>query len=381
MTDVVERWASYVLHEGDDLVRFWSTRLASGPRDVLLVLGHGFDPRMCLAAETLMLLGGKGRREALLLEFDEGAESSSQAYASMVAENERRLEGAFAALGAVRRHAVQMVNADRRRISSRSAALVFKTANDLNAYTDVVIDVSALPRSIYFPLIAKTLFLIDQLAASGRIVNLHVFVGEDPSLDQRIVEIGIDDAEYVHQFRGGIDLEATATHPRLWLPLLGEGQEAKLQRINDLVRPDEICPVLPFPSTNPRRADNLVIEYHRLLFDEFRVEPGNFIYASESNPFQVYRHMRRAILQYVDALAPLGSCKVVLSSLTSKVLSVGALLVAYELKEAKMTVGIAQVEVQGYGIQDPAPTQVSAPTRLVDIWIAGDCYARSTREN
>jgi hypothetical protein len=238
-----------------------------------------------------------------------------------------------------------------------------------------------LPRSIYFPLIAKLLFLIDRAAASGRTVNLHVVVGEDPSLDQRIGDVGIADAaEYVHLFRGGVDLESTATHARLWLPLLGEGQGSKLERINDLVRPDEICPVLPFPSVDPRRADNLVLEYHRLLFDEFRVEPRNFIYASESNPFQVYRHIRRAALQYVDALAPLGGCKVVLSSLTSKVLSIGALLVAYELKEAKMNVGIAQVEVQGYEILDAAPATVPASTRLFDIWIAGDCYVPSARE-
>ncbi len=378
---VPERWSSYVLHEGADVSRFWSQRYGAGPRDVLLVVGRGFDPRMCFAAETLLALGGEGRRDALLLEFDEGPDSPSQAYAERVAENATRLEELFASRGAIRRHPIAMLSADRRRISSRSAALVFKREDEVTAYGDIIVDISALPRSIYFPLIAKLLFLIDRAAASSRTVNLHVVVGEDPSLDQRIGDVGIADAaEYVHLFRGGVDLESTATHARLWLPLLGEGQGPKLERINDLVRPDEICPVLPFPSVDPRRADNLVLEYHRLLFDEFRVEPRNFIYASESNPFQVYRHIRRAALQYVDALAPLGGCKVVLSSLTSKVLSIGALLVAYELKEAKMNVGIAQVEVQGYEILDAAPATVPPSTRLFDIWIAGDCYAPSARE-
>lgn len=379
MTAIRERWSSYVLHEGEGVSRFWSKRFADAERNVLFIVGRGFDPRMCFAAETLLSLGGRGRREALLLDFDEGPDSPSQAYSSRVAENEARLETLFEK-DTLRRSTIAMLSPDRRRISSRSAALIFRKEDDVAPYTDVIVDISALPRSIYFPVVAKLLFLIDGLAAKGQIVNLHVIVAEDPSLDQRIADVGIDDAaEYVHHFRGGVDLESTATHARLWIPLLGEGQGPKLERINDLVRPDEICPVLPFPSVNPRRADDLILEYHRLLFDEFRVEPRNFVYASESNPFQVYRHIRRAILQYVDALEPLGGCKVVLSSLTSKVLSIGALLVAYELKEAKMNVGIAQVEVQGYEILEPAPAAVPPSTRLFDIWIAGDCYARSAQ--
>jgi len=36
--------------------------------------------------------------------------------------------------------------------------------------------------------------------------------------------------------------------------------------------PDEICPVLPFPALNPRRGDNLVLEYRDLLFDRLRID-------------------------------------------------------------------------------------------------------------
>jgi len=374
-----ERWGTYVLHEDNQVSQFWFQRFESRKRNLLLVAGRGFDPRACFAAETILGLGGKGRRDALLLEFDEGPDSPSHAYSDRVAHNATRFEELFTGRGSHEIRPIAMIDADRRRISSRSAALVVQP-EDLAEYDDIVVDISALPRSIYFPLIAKLLYMVDRAAEGGRPANLHVMVGEDPSLDQRITDVGIaDTAEYVHLFRGGIDRESNATDPRLWIPILGEGQSAKLERINNLVRPDEICPVLPFPSMDPRRADNLVLEYHRLLFDEFRVEPRNFIYASESNPFQVYRHIRRAVLRYTEALTPLGGCKVILSSLTSKVLSIGALLVAFELKEAKMSVGIAQVEVQGYEIREANPVIAPVAPRLIDIWIAGDCYASPTR--
>jgi len=139
--------------------------------------------------------------------------------------------------------------------------------------------------------------------------------------------------------------------------------------------PDEIAPLLPSPSVNPRRSDDLLLEYRELLFDRFRVEPSNFIFASERNPFEVYRQIRRAVLHYRDALERLGGCKAVLSALSTKLLSVGALLVAYELKRSKVDVGVAHVECQGYTMEaategDGAKTQ----SELFGLWLWGECY-------
>ncbi len=156
--------------------------------------------------------------------------------------------------------------------------------------------------------------------------------------------------------------------------MLGEGQAAQLERVHDLVHPDEVCPVIPFPAANPRRGDDLVLEYREFLFDRLRVEPRNIVHASERNPFQVYRQLRSTILRYRDALQPLGDCKTVLSALTTKLLSIGPLLVAYELTSAKVDVAIAHVEVQGYVLDDSA-TADETPTELVELWLAGDCYA------
>jgi hypothetical protein len=126
---------------------------------------------------------------------------------------------------------------------------------------------------------------------------------------------------------------------------------------------------------NPRRADGLVQSYRSLLFDELRVDPGNFIYASEANPFEAYRQIRLAIMHYAEALKPLGGCRSVVTSVSSKLLSIAALLAVYELKAGKYDVGIAQVESDGYRIVDESVFEASIPqTTPCALWLSGELY-------
>jgi hypothetical protein len=365
------------MESGPRLETFWQTHLRAA-RDALFVLGKGFDPRMCLSLRSLLNAGGTGKRDVIAVEFDEGDSSPSKEYQPLVQENWTVLQRLVAGKGSLSTRPLKMWSDDGRRIGSRSAAGLFGSRRDFNGYTDIVLDISALPRGIYFPLIAKILYLLDEGAADGggKKPNLHVVVAEDPMLDRRIQDEGVDDtATYVHPFGGGLEMEATADHPKVWIPVLGERQTTQLGRIYDLVMPDEIAPLLPSPSVNPRRSDDLLLEYRELLFDRFRVEPSNFIFASERNPFEVYRQIRRAVLHYRYALEPLGGCKAVLSALSTKLLSVGALLVAYELKRAKVDVGVAHVECQGYTMEvategDGTKTQ----SELFGLWLWGECY-------
>src|SRR5439155_805554 len=109
-----------------------------------------------------------------------------------------------------------------------------------------------------------------------------------------------------------------------------ERSQPQLEVLRQNLLPNEICPVLPFPARNPRRSDNLLVELRELLQDTVQVEPANFIYADESNPFDLYRALARLHDRYRSALAPLGEATVVVSMHSSKTLSLGALLAAYE---------------------------------------------------
>jgi len=368
------RWTDYVLRGRSNFAPFWKFYLRSQERHILFVLGLGFDPRMCSAIREILNQGGDGKRNCQLLVFDEGPDSPSKQHSDRVQQNREVLQQLLADQGSIREHELRMWSADGRRIGSRNAALVFRRIEDLSAYTDIIVDISALPRSIYFPLIGKLLSLLDGRQHNTSPPNLHVVVCESVDIDRLIHAEGIDDdATYLHGFSGGVDMEATAGIPRIWIPILGEDQAGELERIYDLVHPDEICPVLPFSSGDPRRGDNLILEYRQLLLDRFRVEPRNIIFASEKNPFEVYRELTKTVIQYCNSLSPLKGCKVVISTLSSKLLSLGALLTAYELRTL---VGIAHVEVSGYVMPIVDPNILNnVSEELFEIWLVGECYA------
>jgi len=371
------RWEDYFLRSGDAFAPFWKSILQPQERHLLFVVGLGFDPRMCSAIREIMSQGGVGKRDCLLIAFDEGPDSPSRQYHDMVKSNDEELSELMIGKGNITKHQLRMWSADGHRIGSRNAASVFRRIDALTQYTDIVVDISALPQSIYFPLIAKLLLLLDSNEGSSPLPNLHVVVSESPDLDHIIHPVGIDDeATYLYGFGGGVDMEATAEIPRVWVPILGEDRGGELVRIYDLIQPDEICPVLPFPSSNPRRGDNLILEYRKLLLDGFLVEPTNIVYASEKNPFEVYRELAKTISQWSTTLQPLGSCKIVISALSSKILSLGALLAAYQLRRMGQLVGIGHVEARGYDISVHEPYVLkSMHQELFEVWLAGECYA------
>ncbi len=289
--------------------------------------------------------------------------------------NGEHLEKLVQGRGKVVRKTIAMLSEEGRRIGARKIVEEFRSPAEFQSYTDVVVDISALPRGLYMPLIAKLLALFDVELKDGRQRNLHVIVSHSPATDASIVEEGLEDsASYLFGFAAAaLESDSTSSQPKIWIPVLGKLQKVQLEKIHTLVSPDEICPVLPSPSQDPREGDALVIEYHDLLFDHLRVEPRNIIYAAESNPFEVYRQLMRSILHYQQALSPLGGCKVALSAMSSKLASIGVLLAAYELgrRDPKVVVGVAHVESQGYRVEKavaPAPT-------LFTMWLSGECYA------
>lgn len=373
------RWRNYVLRGGESSTEMWRLLLAERKRNVLYVLGLGFDERICSGLEVVLSAGGSGKRDVLLLTFEEGAESPSRAYADSRAANEKKLKELVEASGCgLGRRTIKLVSDDNRRIGGRSIAREFTSLDDFEDYSDVIVDVSALPRGLYFPLIAKLLSIFDNPPKDGTMRNLYAIVAHSPVLDASIHDEGIDDnATFLHGFSAAeFEREATREQPRVWLPVLGRGQRVQLDRIHALVTPDEICPVLPSPAQNPREADDLILEYRDVLFDQLRVEPRNIIYASESNPFEVYRQIVRSVRQYKRALASLSGCKAVVSPMSSKLSSLGALMAAYELRggsgDAHVDVGVAHVEAQGYVLQ--RPSDVPPPT-LYTLWLAGESHA------
>lgn len=370
------RWDPYFIASDQNFIAFWKDFLHQYKRNILFIIGIGFDPRMCYGYESIVNLGDSGKRDCLLVKFDEGPNSPSMVYSNHVENNLKKIKSILPVRSKIITKKISMWSDDgSRRTGSRNSANIIVDLSEISKYTDIIVDISSMPRSIYFPLIGKILFLIDSNKKAEKITqnpNLHILVSENAKLDSKIKDKGIDeDANYMYGFTGTLETESYADLPKVWIPILGENQTQQLIRMANKIDPNEICPMLPMPSVYPRRGDDLLTEYREILFDRLRVDLKNYIYVAEQNPFEVYREIFRTVQHYQKSLETLGGCQIVISASSSKLLSIGALLASYELKN--QGVGIINIETYGYQIDDDIES-VLDKTELFTIWVSGECY-------
>ncbi len=236
---------------------------------------------------------------------------------------------------------------------------------DFSGITDIVVDVSALSVGTSFPIIK---LFEERIGRNLGPTNLHVFVVHDPGIDQDITMIANDVPGYIHGFRGGQTLESAANAAKLWLPQLSPGRRTALEYLHKFVRPDDTCPIVPFPSADPRIADRLLAEYIEELEKSWKVDPRSIVYADESDPIDLYR----TILKLDDLRRPVfkeyGGSHLVLSPLGSKVMALGALMAALE-----RDLPIAYIEAETYTLGPKAKVECDDPC-LIHIWLEGDAY-------
>jgi len=327
----------------------------------VLVCGIGFDPRTMHTAE--LVSRHLEKVEVLALGLPGSGETS--AISALAAGNHERLEELFGES----LHVIPPVQ-----VEDRSAAGVVLTRqlvrdHNLLAAGHVLIDLSALPSALSFPLVHMLLAQAREGVTPSFEGQLQVVVSENPRTDARIVPTGLDEPDTLAGFSRLPDDNQT----RIWVPVLGEGRSEPLRAIREFLQPNEVCPVLPFPAQDPRRADNLLLEHRALLFDEVSFEPGNVLHAAESNPFDLYRQLGQLAHRYRRALEPLGGAAIVVSQHASKLLSLGVLLAAHEFELA-----VAHVRPTGYElVEGPASEpdgDAKGDPQLFTTWLTGLPY-------
>jgi len=368
------RWDPYVLSHGGGFDTFWREHLAERQRRLLLIVGRGFDSRALDAPSRIMAAGGEGDRRVWLLAYDIG-QTESAGCAALTSQNFAGLQSLFGA-DAITELPVRIGVSGNRSFTSRNAKAAVTRMDELASFTDVVVDVSAMPRMVALTVIAQLIALLDGYAESnGTQVNLHVVAAESVAADHTSGRGSLSETvTNVVGFSGHLDAQATVNLPRVWFPILGEGQGIRLERIRQEVNPDEVCPVIPFPSRESRRGDLIIDEYRQALFEEYQIEPRNILHACEYNPFEAYREIFGAINRYRDALKELEGCKVFVSPLSSKLLSVGALLACYDHRmqasgEDRVFVGMPYLESVSYA--DPVEG-TSTDIELYSMWLRGE---------
>lgn len=352
------RWQPCISHRPDEVEEFVATYFGGGDAKVLLLAGAGFDPRATSVAQLLrrhckslpdgmFIKEERPNPEAVLVDR---ANSNLELLRPCVQNSEVIEIDVFASDGAV--------------VGGRS---ILRRLDEMDTapYSDIIIDSSALSIGISFPLVKYILF-----RGQGTGQNVHLFASDWPALDHVIQPQLADRATNVHGFRKVTELYSSVSVARLWLPQLAPSGGQALQKIFDEVLPSDTCPILPFPSADPKLSDRLLAEYLPELESTWGVDTGNFIFADENDPLGLYRTILRIDAERRLAFEALGGSLLILSPLGSKMLAIGALMAALD-----RDLPVYYVEARGYDVDWKTAGDVDRTTSSIrHVWLDGTVY-------
>jgi len=380
------RWENYILNSNEAFNPFWASYYKQEKeRRTLFILGVGFDPRSIDATINIASVPCSGAKDVIGLRYYADAVEEQADHTPLeVTVNVNKLKALLEKklIDNLNFRGIVMRSGDDKHIASINATKLFGTVSEISSYTDIIVDISAMPRGIFIPLLNKLLSLIDSYNSKkvDSVINLHVVVTENSKLDSKIQDLGsADEASFIHGFTVP-EQTVTKDHKRVWIPMLGESQTVQFNIIRKSIEPVETCVILPFPSKDLRRGDLILDEYKEDLYNDQDFEPKNILYVNESNPFHVYRLLSETIARYQKSFGLLDGCKVIISALSSKILSLGAFMAVYESKRGeqnKQNVGIKQVESMSHKIEDRAVKDVDtmlSENSSIHVWLAGSPY-------
>jgi hypothetical protein len=388
-------WDHYVFRRGSDVPTLWEQIHSNRPLRLLYIAGRGFDVRAQRAmreyVSTLQSSCQEIEQAKLLLVGFSGYELDNE-LSEITEENACELASIFSPIGSVETLIIGqgLAGEEDGDIGATNALRlgVQKVLSAVDGLSDIVLDVSSLPRVAYLALLTSILDKlvpsrergtgVDPLYASG--VNFQIVVAEDAALDARIrAEDPSGDLIQIPGFAGAFHSETVKDWPLVWFPILGENRVNQLEKVlssSEIPREAEICPVVPHPSRNPRRADDLLTEYLVPLFKSRRTPTSNIIYVHEANPFEAYRQLLGAMKRYQHSMKLLGNCRLVVTPLGSKLVTLGAGLACFEMRPsdaaAKYRVAVPLAEPRRY-IAQPSELKASTPDLSV-LLLTGSAF-------
>lgn len=367
--ELERKWDNAIHFESTSFNEFLHHRFKQ-KRDILLIMGIGWDPRMNVLLNVLKSCGGEGLRQLHLVHYTPSPSFTSP-YKVFIDENLKQLDELLEDWAEKRQ--IQIITRKQHNLYVGDEEIIkYYTDYDLSPYTDILVDISSLPKSIYFTLL---LILVKKCKISPS-KNLHVVACQDVELDDKIIE-SADDIRLFKGFMGKLNRLSLQKVPKIWAPVLAKNYSASLRLLYDQISPKDVYPILPFPSRNPRNDDDLLLEYESIFVDEWYLNPLNIIYAAEDDPLDVYRSLLQLYHQQQDALKPLGGVIMVSSCLASKLSSIGTFMAALEKDMAV---------VHAIGRHDP-PSHMDFDfwddnhkmryyNSLHSIWLTGEPYEK-----
>jgi hypothetical protein len=388
-------WKDYVFRRGvevEDLRdQMFADRKRSGKAlSILYIAGCGFDVRATIVMSKYIdrvIASGCEVREAKLLLIGFSSYQLSQELRAQTSKNKAELEECFSRIG--QSHLIT-IGGSAEGEDDISATVGLRRGADevlklIAQQSDIVLDVSSLPRiaylTVFLTLLAKIMPVGEKengLLANG--TALQVLVGEDAALDSLISsEDPSNDLVLIPGYSEALQSEALRDMPLVWLPILGENRLAQVQKVEEVIPSDaEICPILPHPSRNPRRGDKLLVEYDSVLFARRETPLSNIMYANEAHPFEMYRQLLGVMERYRRTLSIVGGCRLVVTPLASKLMTIGSALACFEMKlksvDRLSSVAIPYAEPRRY-VASTESLLASRPD-VSSLLLTGDAYQR-----
>lgn len=354
-------WQNCIANFEEQVGEFVGDYFSAPSRRVLLVAAAGFDPRSRRVAQMLADTLGD-RLSALFIREDRPAPSA--ALVKQADENEQVLRSIVPRSEILHVEIFADDNAPIAGFRTQKALAANPVADDV---TDVVLDMSALSIGVGYP--AARMLLEDCEEAADR--AFHVMIVSNPELDDRISSVPWSRPGPVRGFAPPLGEDEGQDLAQIWIPQLARGRTGSLTQIGvSIGRCYKICPLLPFPSRNPRRSDDLLAEYRGELVDEWQVDPRDVVYASEKNPLDCYRTLSTLKTRFDRTVAETYQPRLVLSPVGSKVLAAGALMAAIEHE-----MSVQYLETESYSIVDDPGHPADPGDMIVHLILSGPLYA------
>jgi len=355
----------YYYHVQTEFERFWSARHVQ-TRRILFIFGLGFDPR-CVPAFRLAarVLSNAERLNTVCLRFKNPLDDNLAENTEGTHDSLKDIDQISWGLNAAKYHHDHLevnlfdskgtYDGHKKLVSDFTAEF----GNTLRDYTDVVIDISAFPRSLMYALLTR---VQEQLTPMQ---NLFAVLSEVP-VPVDIREQGYSDPHYIIPpgSRGDGD---GGREPMIWIPILG-GSTERLHNIYTYLSPKEVFPIVPFPTQDPRTGDHIVLR-SRKLFDDWHVPFSNIMYACGDVPFDIYRKIHDIVERYRSFMS---TDRMVVSALSGRSLSLGVLLAAW-----LHNLPVCQIQPKTYKLISPSRDDLKRATARANVtlyWLSGEIY-------
>jgi hypothetical protein len=312
----VERPSPYFYGVRRPVVDFWRD-VSLENRKVLFIFGLGFDPR-CVPGMKAMVEAFTSNRQ-----IDTVCARFTNHLDRDLPDNQRYTRESLHSIRSLRRHLDAKglqhyeieVNLFKRDGTITGDSRLLEEFEDiyggsrLDSYTDILVDISAFPRSLIYTLLAH----LWRRRRYGQ--NLYACLTDG---GPNVITV-TDFTSPAYWLVGERGVEG----PKVWIPVLGSDVE-RFQAIYEFLRPDDVYPIVPFPAANPRSGDDILLSARR-LFDQWDVPFGNVMYASGDVPFDVFRKIHDIVSNYEGLKRDLS---IVVTPLAGRTLSLGVLLAA-----------------------------------------------------